>query len=58
MLYTLCVHCAIFLYVGFKQVVILLELETMKRSTPPPPLYKLRPCPSYSGCGDRINLVP
>ena len=25
---------------------------------PPPPLYKLRPCPSYSGCRDRINLVP
>ena len=24
----------------------------------PPPLYKLRPCPSYSGCRDRINLVP
>ena len=23
-----------------------------------PPLYKLRPCPSYSGCRDRINLVP
>ena len=25
---------------------------------PPFPLYKLRPCPSYSGCRDRINLVP
>ena len=25
---------------------------------PPPPLYKLRPCPSYSRCRDRINLVP
>ena len=25
---------------------------------PPPPLYKLRPCPSYSGCRDRINLAP
>ena len=24
---------------------------------PPPPLYKLRPCPSYSRHGDRINLV-
>ena len=22
----------------------------------PPPLYKLRPCVSYSGCRDRINL--
>ena len=26
--------------------------------TPPPPLYKLRPCPSYSRRGDHINLVP
>ena len=26
--------------------------------TPPPPLYKLRPCPSYSRRRDRINLVP
>ena len=26
--------------------------------TPPPPLYKLRPCPSYSRLRDRINLVP
>ena len=25
---------------------------------PPPPLYKLRPCPSYSRRRDRINLVP
>ena len=25
---------------------------------PPPPLYKLRPCPSYSRFRDRINLVP
>ena len=25
---------------------------------PPPLLYKLRPCPSYSGCRDCINLVP
>ena len=24
---------------------------------PTPPLYKLRPCPSYSRCRDRINLV-
>ena len=24
----------------------------------PPPLYKLRPCPSYSRRRDRINLVP
>ena len=24
----------------------------------PPPLYKLWPCPSYSGCRDRINLGP
>ena len=23
-----------------------------------PPLYKLRTCPGYSGCRDRINLVP
>ena len=27
-------------------------------TSPPPPLYKLRPCPSYSGCRDCINLVP
>ena len=26
--------------------------------TPPPPLSKLRPCPSYSRRRDRINLVP
>ena len=25
---------------------------------PPPPLYKLRPCPSYSRRRDRINLGP
>ena len=25
---------------------------------PPPLLYKLRPCPSYSRCRDRINLGP
>ena len=25
---------------------------------PPSPLYKLRPCPSYSRRRDRINLVP
>ena len=26
--------------------------------TPPPPLlYKLRPCPRYSGCRDRMNVV-
>ena len=25
---------------------------------PPPPLYKLRPCPSYSTCRDRIHLAP
>ena len=25
---------------------------------PPPPLYKLRPCPSYSRRRDRVNLVP
>ena len=24
----------------------------------PPPLYKLRPCPSYSRRRDRMNLVP
>ena len=27
-------------------------------SYPPPPLYKLRPCPSYSRRRDRINLGP
>ena len=32
--------------------------EHVEDSTPPPPLYKLRPCPSYSRCRDRINLVP
>ena len=26
--------------------------------SPPPPLYKLRPCPSYSRRRDRINLGP
>ena len=26
--------------------------------TPPPPLCKLRPCPSYSKRRDRINLGP
>ena len=30
----------------------------MLATTPPPPLYKLRPCPSYSGCRDCITLVP
>ena len=29
-----------------------------RRGFPPPPLYKLRPCPSYSRRRDRINLVP
>ena len=29
-----------------------------RRSYPPPPLYKLRPCPSYSRRRDRINLGP
>ena len=27
-------------------------------TVPPPPLSKLRPCPSYSRRRDRINLVP
>ena len=27
-------------------------------NVPPPPLYKPRPCPSYSGRRDHINLVP
>ena len=31
----------------------------LNRGTPPPPpLYKLRPCPSYSRRRDRISLVP
>ena len=32
--------------------------ESSTSYTPPPPLYKLRPCPSYSRRRDRINLVP
>ena len=33
------------------------EPEGRKGSTPPPPLYKLRPCPSYSRRRDRNNCV-
>ena len=32
--------------------------EHRRQTVPPPPLYKLRPCPSYSRRRDRINLVP
>ena len=34
------------------------EVIARQWRVPPPPLYKPRPCPSYSGRRDRINLVP
>ena len=34
------------------------QVPQQQPEVPPPPLYKLRPCPSYSRRRDRINLGP
>ena len=42
------------------EVAFLVALSFFRKKIffPPPPLYKLRPFPSYSRCRDRINLIP
>ena len=43
---------------ALSRVYQMLGSSTIRPSDPPAPLYKLRPCPSYSVRRDRINLVP